>query len=39
VTVVATYTARRVDIVRESCYRWYKPSSTELSYGCSQEVQ
>jgi hypothetical protein len=26
-------------IVRESCYRFYKPSYTELSNGCSQEVQ
>jgi hypothetical protein len=26
-------------IVRESCYPFYEPSYTELSYGCSQEVQ
>jgi hypothetical protein len=26
-------------IVRESCYPFYKPSYTELSNGCSQEVQ
>jgi hypothetical protein len=26
-------------VVRESCYRFYKPSYTELSNGCSQEVQ
>jgi hypothetical protein len=32
-TVVHTF------IVRESCYRFYKPSYTELSNGCSQEVQ
>ncbi len=26
-------------VVRESCYPFYEPSYTELSYGCSQEVQ
>ena len=26
-------------VVRESCYPFYKPSYTELSNGCSQEVQ
>jgi hypothetical protein len=26
-------------VVRESCYRFYEPSYTELSHGCSQEVQ
>jgi hypothetical protein len=25
--------------VRESCYPFYEPSYTELSHGCSQEVQ
>ena len=26
-------------VVRESCYPFYEPSYTELSHGCSQEVQ
>jgi len=26
-------------VVRESCYPLYEPSYTELSHGCSQEVQ
>lgn len=26
-------------VVRESCYPFYKPSYTEPSNGCSQEVQ
>ena len=31
--------SRHFLIVRESCYPFYKPSYTELSNGCSQEVQ
>ena len=26
-------------VVRESCYRFYEPSYSEHSHGCSQEVQ
>jgi len=32
-------TAVRVDVVLESCYRFYEPSYMEHSHGCSQEVQ
>jgi hypothetical protein len=30
---------RLTAVVRESCYPFYEPSYTELSHGCSQEVQ
>jgi hypothetical protein len=26
-------------VVRESCYPFYEPSYSELSHGCSQEIQ
>ena len=37
--VVKRCTASLGVVVRESCYPFYEPSYTELSHGCSQEVQ
>ncbi len=35
----APYTESHGFVVRESCYPFYKPSYTEPSHGCSQEIQ
>ena len=37
--LVQLSTVLLVVVARESCYPFYKPSYTELSHGCSQEVQ
>jgi hypothetical protein len=37
--MVAVMTVSRGVVVRESCYPFYEPSFTELSHGCSQEVE
>jgi hypothetical protein len=37
--MIAAMTESYGVVVRESCYPFYEPSFTELSHGCSQEVQ
>jgi hypothetical protein len=37
--MLSTHTTLITVIVRESCYPFYEPCNTELSNGCSQEVQ
>jgi hypothetical protein len=37
--MIAAMTESCSVVVRESCYPFYEPSFTELSHGCSQEVQ
>ena len=37
--IVSVMTVSCGVVVRESCYAFYEPSFTELSHGCSQEVE